>query len=283
MLFSNLALSKRLERAEGFACAKFAEARRLLHPASGAEWIECAGTYAIFNGIESPITQSFGLGIFEELNPASLDTIEHFFRDRGTSVVHEVSPFAGVATLNLLCLRNYRPIEISNVLYRPVQNPQPQLQSGIAVRVIGIEEAPLWADVSARGWTHEHPELLDLLLEFGAISSIPEQSRLCFLATIDGEPGAAGMLCLHEGVALFGGSATVPELRRRGLQAALLEERMRYAFHRGCDVAMMVAEVGSNSQRNAERKEFHIAYTRTKWASPLRRPMTPPDACTPPL
>jgi hypothetical protein len=28
---------------------------------------------------------------------------------------------------------------------------------------------------------------------------------------------------------------------------------------------MMVALPGSDSQRNAERKGFHIAYTRTKW------------------
>ena len=40
---------------------------------------------------------------------------------------------------------------------------------------------------------------------------------------------------------------------------------MRYAFDHGCDLAMMVAEAGSNSQRNAERKGFRIAYTRTKW------------------
>jgi hypothetical protein len=62
---------------------------------------------------------------------------------------------------------------------------------------------------------------------------------------------------------LFGGSATVPELRCRGLQ--LLHERMRYAFDHGCDLAMMVAHPGSDSHRNAERKGFRIAYTRTKW------------------
>jgi hypothetical protein len=72
-------------------------------------------------------------------------------------------------------------------------------------------------------------------------------------------------LCIHDGVALFGGSATVPELRRRGLQAAFLHERMRCAFDHGCDLAMIVAEPGSDSQRNAERKGFRIAYTRTKW------------------
>jgi len=49
------------------------------------------------------------------------------------------------------------------------------------------------------------------------------------------------------------------------LQAALLQERMRYAFDHGCDLAMLVAEAGSESQRNAERKGFRIAYTRMKW------------------
>jgi GNAT superfamily N-acetyltransferase len=70
---------------------------------------------------------------------------------------------------------------------------------------------------------------------------------------------------MHDKVALFGGAATVPELRRCGLQTALLHERMRYAFDHGCDLAMMVVVPGSDSQRNAERKGFRIAYTRTKW------------------
>ena len=52
---------------------------------------------------------------------------------------------------------------------------------------------------------------------------------------------------------------------RGGLQSALLRERMRYAAERGCDLAMMVAEAGSESQRNAERQGFRIAYTRLKW------------------
>jgi hypothetical protein len=54
-------------------------------------------------------------------------------------------------------------------------------------------------------------------------------------------------------------------LRRRGLQSALLRERMRYALAHGYDLAMMAAQPGSDSQRNAERAGFRIAYTRTKW------------------
>jgi GNAT superfamily N-acetyltransferase len=264
MYFSDLALSKRLERAEGHACVQYAEARRRLFPDSGADWIECAGAYAVFDGIDSPVTQTFGLGTFEKLDPDSLDAIERFFLDRGAPVLHEVSPFAEVATLQMLCARNYRPIELSNVLCRPVGRPTTEEQSGVSVRLIAPEEAQLWSNISARGWSHEHPELGDFLRDLGAISAAREDS-LCFLAEHDGEPGAAGVLCLHDGVALFGGSATVPELRRRGLQAALLHKRMGYAFDHGCDLAMIVVQPGSDSQRNAERKGFRIAYTRTKW------------------
>ncbi len=264
MQFADLSLSRRLERAEGHACAQFAESRRRVYPASAAMWMECAGAYAVFDGVDSPLTQSFGLGLFEPLSPASLDVIERFFLDRGAPALHEVSPLAGVAALQLLCARRYRPIEISNVLYRPVEKPPASDYGNIRVRVTGSKEAQLWSSISRKGWTHEHPELSDFLLEVGALSSAREHS-VCFLAEVEDQPGAAGVLSMHDGVALFGGSATIPELRRRGLQAALLEERMRYAFDQGCYLAMMVAEAGSNSQRNAERKGFRVAYTRAKW------------------
>ena len=264
IVFSDLALSKRLEAAEGHACLEFAEARRRAFPKSASEWIEVAGAFAVFDGVNSPATQSFGLGTLGILDSASLDIMERFFRERGAPVLHEVSPLAGAKALDLLCARNYRPFEISNVLYRPLQAPDSEPEDNIRVRVIGSEEAELWASINARGWGHDHPEFLDFMLQVGTIISFRDRSP-CFLAEIEGEPGAAGNLSIHEGVALFGGSATIPELRRRGLQAALLKERLRYAFEAGCDLAMIVAETGSNSQRNAERKGFRIAYTRTKW------------------
>ena len=191
--------------------------------------------------------------------------MEAFFLDRGALVVHEVSPLAGIATLDLLCTRGYRPIELSSVLHRPVERPAAKTQpDGVTVRVAGVEEAAVWAQINARGWGHEHPELVDFLGEFGPVAFAREYT-VNFVAEMDGQAGAAGALSLHEGVALFAGAATIPEMRRRGLQAALLEARMRYAFEHGYDLAMMVTEAGSQSQRNAERKGFCIAYTRTKW------------------
>jgi hypothetical protein len=189
--------------------------------------------------------------------------MERFFSERGAPVFHEVSPFAGVEAIGLLASR-YQPVEISSVLCRGVQEPAELEDGRIRVRVIDANEAELWSRISAEGWTHEHPELSDFVMDMSNVCAVRKDSY-SFLAEYDGVPGAAGGLCIHEGVALFAGAATIPGLRRRGLQSALLLERMRYAFQHGCDVAMMVAEIGSNSQRNAERQGFRIAYTRTKW------------------
>jgi GNAT superfamily N-acetyltransferase len=265
MIFADLELAKRLERAEGFACVQFAAARKQVFPDCDSAWIRCAGADVVFDGVDAPTTQTFGLGLFEELTPDdALEEIERFFSERGAAVMHEVSPLVGVTTLELLCRRGYRPIEISNVLFRTVESPASIGRDGIRVRVIGADEAELWAAVSARGWTHEHPELKEFVEQMGVLMVAREQSP-CFLAELDGVAGAAGGLSLHEGVALFAGAAAVPEMRRRGLQGVLLEARMRYAFEQGCDLAMMVAEAGSESQRNAERQGFRVAYTRMKW------------------
>jgi hypothetical protein len=271
MIFADRDLSLRLEGAEAFACRQFAQARKRIFPHCGSAWMTCGGATAVFDGVDAPTTQTFGLGLFEPLTIDALDQIEQFFLDRGAAIMHEVSPFAGTATLDLLCARNYRPLEISNVLYRTIEEPPAAHPAHIRVHVVAPEEFELWGSVSARGWTHDHPELEAFVREMGVISATREQSP-CFLAEIDGQPAAAGALILHKGIALFGGAATVPEQRRRGLQAALLAERMRYAVQHGCDLAMMVAEAGSNSQRNAERQGFRVAYTRLKWQLAVRAP-----------
>jgi GNAT superfamily N-acetyltransferase len=264
MIFADLALAKRLESAEAFACAQFAVARQRAFPNSTSTWMTRGGATVVFDGVDAPTTQTFGLGLFEGITPDALDEIEQFFLDRGAEVMHEVCPFAGAQTLDLLCERGYRPFEISSVLYRAVEAPSDGDEANIRVRVVAQDEAQLWSDINARGWTHEHPEFEDFVRSAGKLMVAREGSP-CFLAEIDGVPGAAGALVLHEGVALFGGAATVPEMRRRGLQAALLQKRMHYAAKHGSDLAMMVAEAGSNSQRNAERKGFRVAYTRLKW------------------
>ena len=43
------------------------------------------------------------------------------------------------------------------------------------------------------------------------------------------------------------------------------ELRLRFAAEHGCRLAMMSSLPGSQSQKNAQKNGFEIAYTRTKW------------------
>src|ERR1051326_5401870 len=116
---SDLALSRRLERAEGVANARFVEARARVMPHMGAQWIEVAGTYAMYDGPQSPCTQTFGLGLFQMPTAEDMDRLEGFFQRRGASVFHEVSPLAGIEVLGVLHHRGYRPVEVTSVLFLP--------------------------------------------------------------------------------------------------------------------------------------------------------------------
>ena len=263
--FSDLALVRRLERTEAHGNAAFVEARAQAFPDSGAKWIDVDGTYAMFDGPTSPISQTFGLGMFHPLTAERLDRIETFFKERGADVFHEVSPLADPTTFALLNERGYRPIEFTSVLFRPI-NPDVVLSASpnrnVKVRVTSENEKALWSDVAFEGWS-EFTELSDFLRDMGKVHACSRSPS--FLAELDDQPIATGMLTIHEGVALLAGASTIPTARRQGAQLALLEARLRYGAEQGCDIAMMAALPGSASQRNAERHGFRIAYTRIKW------------------
>lgn len=262
----DLSLARRLERTEASANAAFVTARARLQPESGAAWTDVAGAYAMFDGVGSPLTQTFGLGMFADTGDADLDALESFFRERGAEVHHEVSPLADASLLPRLTGRGYRPVELSSILFRPV--PREPLASpaddNLHVRCVGVDEAGVWARVVADGWSSESPEIAAFVLEMGQVSARSEGTR-CFLAELDGEPVAAGGLFARDGVALLAGASTVLAMRGRGAQRALLQARLRFAAEQGCDLVMMSASPGSASQRNAERQGFRVAYTRIKW------------------
>lgn len=267
MIFSDKNLSQKLERAEARANAAFVEARAKLSPETNAEWIDVVGTYAMFDGIESPCTQTFGLGLFEEITSAELDELEAFFKRHNAPVFHEVSPMADSSLVALLNERNYQPIELTSVMFQPIvveNKSNLALHPQIKTRIIGAGEEKLWARTSADGWATEAEGLDEFMFAFGQISANCK-GGFPFLAELEGEAISAGMLFIYDDVAILAGASTIPEGRRQGGQGALLDARLKFAAEKGCKIATMGALPGSQSQRNAEKNGFRIAYTRTKW------------------
>ena len=263
--FADIKLARRLERTEAQGNIDFIDARTEAFPDYGAKWTEVAGTFAMFDGPGSPLTQTFGLGMFQPITAEELDTVEEFFFSRGAEVFHEVCPLADPSTFTLLNERRYHPVEFSNVLYRPI-SPDLRLhvrfKGAIKIRVLEKNESELWARTAFDGW-REFTEVADFMRDLGQVTA--RSRATSFLAELESDPIGTGALTIAGDVALLAGASTVPAARRQGVQLALLETRLRYAAQQGCTVAMMVALPGSGSQRNAERHGFRIAYTRTKW------------------
>ena len=266
---TDLALARRLERAEGASNAACVDAHAARRPDSGAVWCDIGGTYAMFDGVGSPLTQSFGLGLFSSPSATDFDALEDFFRSRGAGVFHEVSPLADAALLDTLHARGYHPVELTTVLHLPLGSATdrpvaPRASApGLTTRRVGGDELAAWTETSARGWG-ETPELGAFMMEYGTTLGAA-RGVSCFVAELEGTMIAAGALSVQGDVALLAGASTIPAWRGRGAQGALLRERLDHAQALGCDLAMMGAAPGSTSQCNAERQGFRVAYTRIKW------------------
>ena len=260
----DLALARRLERAEASANVAFVEARAAVDTTVGATWTAIAGAYAMFDGVGSPLTQAFGVGLFEPFLDAEFTQLEAFFAERGTATVIETCALADAATRARLPERGYAATEQSTVLIRPIGDARDADGNAIQVRTVHAPDADTWARVAADGWRSEGEELAAFV---EALSRVTARALgvHCFLAEMDGQPIAAGALYLVNDVALLAGASTVPAARGRGAQRALLQARLAYAAARGATLAMIVTQPASGSQRNAERQGFTPVYGRTKW------------------
>jgi hypothetical protein len=266
-IFAGKDLARSLERAEASSNARFVDSRARLMPNVGADWIDVDGTYAMFDGVGSPCTQTFGLGLFTDVTEGQLDRLESFLTNKGAAVFHEVAPMADPAHLELLHRRRYRPIEFSTVMYRPLSRDLSNFskESGsVSTRVILPDEVEKWASISSQGWASEDGELGEFMNTFGQVGA-QSTGAYPYIAELEGSAIATGMLFINDDVAVLAGASTIPDGRKKGAQNALLNARLAFAAVKGCTLAMMAAAPGSQSQKNAQKNGFQIAYTRTKW------------------
>lgn len=263
MEFMDMELARRVEMAEAFAGKACVEGLLRSRPAFPAAIAEIAGGIALFAGVDSPVTQAIGVGMNGPVGDEDLQRLEAFFRSRGAAVAVEVCPLVDSSLYQAFGERGYRLAEVSNVLVRQFDahdkfdGPQ-----DVVVRPAKINEARTWVETVAKGFAEHSPvteSLLDVMQGFfyraGACS---------FLAYVGDEVAGGGCVSSHDHVGGLFGASTLSAFRRRGVQAALLAARLRWAFDQGCDLAASIALPGSVSQRNIERVGFRVAYTRTK-------------------
>ncbi len=260
LLFIDLPLAHRLETAQAYRSIYYAQAYAGLHPGSNSTYIERDGGYAIFTSAASPVNKALGFGLDGPVTEEDIAVLEDFFTSRHVKTSFNVCPLADRSLFKLLAASGYHLVGFHNVLWRRLDDFEPQpVPPGMRITPARPEEARLWLEVSAQGFEEidqPAPEAYDIL---GPNFHAP--SSTCYFAWLGDQPIATGGMYLHEGVVELGGASTRLAFRHRGAQRALIERRMLDARDQGCDLAMVLTDPGSNSQRNTQRLGFTLAYS----------------------
>ena len=255
--FVDLAFARRLEAAETLTPAHV-EALRRYWPEAALEVI--AGGTAVFGGVEYPANHIVGMGLYGGVTESDVDRVEEFYRSRGVPCEVVVSPLADPSLRELLAPRGYRITEFNSVLIRRLDDCEPvALPEGVALEPVTASNEKLWSDVVAQGFAEFGPLPDNIFTPFAALPA-----SINYLARVDAVPAGGGMACImrEAGIVALFGTATLPGFRRRGVQTALIRQRLWEAAQSGCEYAVVSTMPGSGSQRNMERRGFRVAYTK---------------------
>lgn len=261
-------LARRLEEAEAATTRAYVTAAAALRPEADCTSLPIGDGVAIFAGARSPINRVMALGMEAPVDQEMLDRCTHFFAERGELARIDLCPLAHPSLLQMLQQNRYTVAQFKHVFVRRLATwpGLDSLAAGVDVGPIDHGEADLWAQLVASAFHGGPPDATNLEI---AQPNAHKIDTRCFLARIAGTPAGGGAVAIHDGVAICYSASVRPEMRRMGVQHALLYARIRYAKEHGCDLVMAQTTPGNASQRNVERFGFQIAYTKPTMLSTL--------------
>jgi len=281
-MFADAALAARIDRTEARLCARLVMAAPA-HSTGGPFVLPLDGGLALFAGPRSPMNKVIGFGFDGELDLQELAAIEERWAERGEPVRIELSILADPAVVAKLSERGYRLHGFENVLACRIAGAGRPAAAApeIAIEIVGDDSFEEWFTVAIDSFANmdgsgsaadaalPREELERLFRETMGPQSVEGLTR--YIARLDGEPAGEAALHVDEGLALLAGSGTVPHLRGRGVQKALVARRLDDARREGCDMAVVVTAPGTRSQENVMRRGFELLYTRAILLRPLEQ------------
>jgi GNAT superfamily N-acetyltransferase len=291
MLFGSTTLAQRIESAQSRNQADYAATHQRLFASSNHAAIRIGTGTAVFAGVDSPLTQSFGLGFDDETNGAiydhnasndQLSELEDFFFSRNAAVNIEVANLAHPQLTTALGARGYAVCEYSHVLGLALSSygeQAHQRSSSASSSTIEAAQTPhhayrvATADMGAvsaaiaAGFLEHNVGESEIPPDFQEIFTVALQTEgsSAFAVKIDGKIAGAGGMTILSGLAMLSGASTQPQFRKRGVQQALIHARLQAALEAGCDIAQVSTAPGTASQSNMQALGFEILYARTKF------------------
>ncbi|HEX2755873.1 MAG TPA: MOSC domain-containing protein [Candidatus Limnocylindrales bacterium] len=195
--------------------------------------------------------------------PIHRPTMEAHFRAAGTPgwlvVAADDQAFAG-RELEWPVGVHVAPIE--EVLGR-IEGGAAPAADGLEIRRVDpddVDDVARWADLFIAGFGIEGP-LADAWRQFNPFL-VRSRGYHQFIGSLDGRDIAASALFNRRRVAWLGAGTVLPAARGRGIQRALIIDRVQHALEAGSTRVMATAEIDTVSAANLERLGIHRIWTR---------------------
>jgi len=128
------------------------------------------------------------------------------------------------------------------------------------VRVSSAEELSHFQDAYLQGWNIKATVIRSYIERWSQYSDWK-----LFIAYLGDQPIGCAVLYLKNSIAHFADAATPEGFRGKGAQTALLRARFKDALACDADLIFARADFGSTSQKNMEKQDLRISYTRAFW------------------
>ncbi|MEO5900872.1 MAG: GNAT family N-acetyltransferase [Ilumatobacteraceae bacterium] len=198
----------------------------------------------------------------DELDDAQLDELETFFAACGVDASLEVASWAPAPLLDRLAQRGYTISWFRNVYVASIEDRPLNLHPSMRMREVTDSSVDEWLAVLRAGDGRTSPEAAIVSDDYGrAAHSVDGATD--YLADLDGSAVGCGSLIRESGIGWLGAATTLAAYRNRGVQGALVRQRVAEAGTSGCDFAVATAMPAGTSARNLARLGFTLAYCQT--------------------
>jgi GNAT superfamily N-acetyltransferase len=179
-------------------------------------------------------------------------------------VIIEVLPGSHQAhTADLLRTYQFQPVWQIPWLALPLEHMTALPYGDTHIQQVAPTDLAAFAEILCDGYGYQGPSRT--AWQTFAQHGYQAPGFVCFLAVVDQQPAAAGVLHLNGNLALVDGAATLPHYRGRGLQKALLMARLTYAQQHGATYAFSRTGAGSISHANLEKLGMQLLVESTAW------------------
>lgn len=255
---------RRAERAAADIARSHAAAFVANDPAHPAAAEEFDGGALIAFGPGRYVNRAMAVGLGGTDADTAVAAVTDFYASRGLSPSLELSPWAPAELVELLGAAGFRVQWFRNVYVRDLADlPPPDATQIEAVTELTARiRKHIISDEAAEG--SESRRISDEYCDAAAL--VPGSTD--YMALVDGAPAACASITVVDGVAQLGGANTLQAFRGRGLQSALVTQRLHAAAAAQCSLATATALPDGQSARNLERLGFTLLYTQAVLTRP---------------